>query len=146
MTASDTDVTGPAKVWVVEDQTCSIAFRAVALSMRGLVLTICAIILVGGALLTAVLIALDTSTGASVARGQIILLGGLLGIALTAVLFGFYRWAARDCRFRFSRTDIVITGSGASIAVPLSEIREIFLRCDSDYARASRSRATTPDH
>lgn len=140
MTGSDSDAGGTAQDWSVEDGTCSIAFRAVALSMRGLVLTICAIILVGGALLTAVLIALDTSTGAPVARGQIILLGGLLGIALTAALFGVYRWAAHDYRFRFSRADILITGSGASIAVPLSEIREIFLRCDSDYARVEITR------
>ena len=140
MTGSDTDAAGPAKVWVVGDQTCSIAFRAVALSMRGLVLTICAIILVGGALLTAVLIALDTSTGAPVARGQIIVLGGLLGIALTAALFGVYRWAARDYRFRFSPTDILIAHGDTAIAVPLSEIREIFLRCDSDYARVEITR------
>jgi len=140
MTGSGIEGSGQSQDWLVEDQTCSIAFRAVALSMRGLVLTICAIILVGGALLTAVLIALDTSTGAPVARGQIIVLGGLLGIALTAALFGFYRWAARDYGFRFSPTDILITGSGASIAVPLSEIREIFLRCDSDYARVEITR------
>ena len=140
MTGSCGDAGGPEKDWLVEEGTCSIAFRAVALSMRGLVLTICAIILVGSALLTAVLIALDTSTGAHVARGQIILLCGLLGIALTAALFGFYRWAARDYRFRFSPTDILIAHGDTAIAVPPSEIREIFLRCDSDYARVEITR------
>lgn len=140
MTGSSSDAGGPEQAWIVEEQTCSIAFRAVALSMRGLVVTICAIILLGGALLTAVLIALDTKTGAHVPRGQIILLGSFLGIALTAALFGFYRWAARDYGFRFSPTDILIAHGDTSIVVPLSEIRELFLRCDSDYARVEITR------
>ena len=131
----------PSAGWTTADQGWSVAFRAVPLSMRALVATIIATIAVGGGLLTAVLIGLDTKTGAAVPRGLIIGLGGVLGLGLTAALFGVWRWKAKTCRIAFSASDISIETDGRTITLPVDQVETIIIRCDSDYARLEVMRA-----
>lgn len=118
----------------------SFSCRAVALSMRALVLTIIATIALGGCLLTAILIGLDTSTGATVPRGLILGLGGILGVALMGVLSAFWWWRAQTLSVEFSTSHIQVQTGRAAVAVPLDQVETIIIRCDSDYARVEIAR------
>lgn len=113
-----------------------LTLSAVPLRMRSLVLLILAIILSLGPLAAGILIWLD-GAGYPSRRSGVIIVAGILGIVASLVFLFVVRSRRRTWEIRLDRSGLRVHDPlGESISeLPLSELRHLRVREDSDYAR-----------
>lgn len=119
--------TGAAPAWAEQpDGAYELRLRAVRMSMAALVGTIVALVAVGGAVATMLLIETDPGT-----RSMTVLVGGGIGLVLAIALLLTFQLRRRRCEVRIDPDGITAAGR----RIPFDELRALRIRRSSDYAR-----------
>ncbi|MGW8483155.1 hypothetical protein ACWGJP_08435 [Microbacterium sp. NPDC055903] len=124
---------GPA--WEEERDRAELRFAAIPLDMKALTAVIVGVVVVGGSIVAAVMIATGDLAERLGARIVIIVIGVLVALPAYAIVSAVLRRRTVAATVEISRDRLRVDAGGIRVDLALDEVDELLWRPDSDYAR-----------